>query len=530
MERPRTGEERDGVSQFDPLAGEAAPADEDPLGPEPRVPPGRVEPVVIPRWMQAVGLTVALLGISALGRASRPVLVLFIVASVIALILNPLVKLLQRVGLPRGAAIAVVLLGFFAAVAGTVALLVNPVSDQIRALQGDLPALIDNANASLASLQQWLDSRGLGIQIAGRGETALETVRSNVLRGSGDILSFARDLVTVILEAGFALILILVITIYMLLYGKQIGALVRGVMPPGDGTPEDDYPIRVQKSVFGYVRGQLTFSLVMGLSAGVALWLLGALGIFPAGQTYAVFFGVFYGFMELIPYVGPVLGSAPPILVALFQGEPLTAVWLVLLFLVLQQLEGHIVAPQIFSYSLRINPLVVIFVLLLGGHLHGIVGALVALPLAAILRETTMYLRRHLVLEPWGTPSASALREIPPVARQPSRRRCPECGTSATPSAQFCFACGAPLGPRLRRPTGDGPTERPPGRRSHFLPAWPARGPHWPVRRGSRPATGPEREPADTHPGADSADSPHTRSFEPSTPHRGDVTTPHDDP
>jgi hypothetical protein len=68
-----------------------------------------------------------------------------------------------------------------AAVAGTVTLLVNPVSDQIRALQRDLPALIDNANASLASLQQWLDGRGLGIQIAGRGETALETVRSNLL-------------------------------------------------------------------------------------------------------------------------------------------------------------------------------------------------------------------------------------------------------------------------------------------------------------------------------------------------------------
>ena len=149
MERPRTGEDRDGVPPVDPLAGEPAPADEDPIGPEPRVPPGRVEPVVIPRWMQAVGLTVTLLGLSALGRASRPVLVLFIVASVIALILNPLVKLLQRAGLPRGAAIAVVLLGFFAAVAGSVTLLVNPVSDQIRALQRDLPALIDNANVFL---------------------------------------------------------------------------------------------------------------------------------------------------------------------------------------------------------------------------------------------------------------------------------------------------------------------------------------------------------------------------------------------
>lgn len=511
-----TNDERDRVGEPEPdaLSGEPAPADEDPLGSEPQVPPGRVkpEPVVIPRWMQAVGLTVALLGLSALGRASGPVLMLFIVAGVIALILNPLVKLLQRGGLPRGVAIVVVLLGFFATVAGTVALLVNPVSNQIQALQRDLPGLIDNANASLATLQESLDKRGLGIQIAGRGETALESLRSNVLQGSGDVLSFARDLVTVILEAGFAMILTLVIAIYMLLYGKQIGALVRRVMPPGDGTPEDDYPIRVQKAVFGYVRGQLTFSLVMGVSAGVALWLFGALGIFPAGKTYAIFFGVFYGFMELIPYVGPVLGSAPPILVALFQGEPLTALWLALLFLVLQQLEGHIVAPQIFSHSLRMNPLVVIFVLLLGGHLYGIMGALVALPLAAIARESTMYLRRHLVLEPWGTPSAAVLRaDLPAAEARPARRRCPECGTSALPSAEFCFACGALVRLQLRQPDRGSsvePSSRPRGR---LLPTWSARRPRWPITRhpGSRKATtAPDSVPADVPPVADGADPP----------------------
>ena len=439
MERPRLaggGRDGDGVPEPGPRSGEAA--DEQAPAAKPRTPSAGVEPepVVIPRWIQLVGLAVGSIALFMLARASGPVLVLFVVAGVIALILNPLVSLLQRVGMRRGAAIAVVVLAFFGLVAGTVALLVNPVTDQIEALQRDLPGLIDNANASLSALQRSMDERGLGIQIARRGETALETLRSNVLRGSGDVLSFARDLVTTIVEAGFAMILTLVIAVYVLLYGKQIGALVRRAVPPGDGTPEDDYPILVQRAVFGYVRGQLTFSLVMGVSAGVSLWLFGVLGIFPAGQTYAIFFGMFYGLMELIPYVGPVLGSAPPILVALFQGEPLTALWLALLFLGLQQLEGHVVAPQIFSHSLRMNPLVVIFVLLLGGHFYGIVGALVALPLAAIARETAVYLRRHLVLEPWGTPSAPALRdELPAPEVRPARGRCPECGTTAMPTA-----------------------------------------------------------------------------------------------
>jgi predicted PurR-regulated permease PerM len=372
-----------------------------------------VEPVVVPRWVQAIVVAVALFALAGLAQAAAPVLLLFLVAAVISLIINPLVALLQRGRIPRGIAIGVVFALFFGVLAGSVALLVRPVTSQVEALEADLPRLIRSANTSLSRLQEQLDDRGIDIQIQRPGETALETLRASVLRGSGDVVSFTRDLVTLVAEAGFMLVLILVIAVYMLLYGERIGALTRRVMPPGDGTIEDDFPAGVQSAVFGYVRGQLAFSFIMGLSAGVALWVFGALGIFPAGQSYAVFFGVFYGLMELIPYLGPVLGALPPIMVALFQGEPLTALWLVLLFVALQQIEGHVVAPLVFGHSLRINPLLVIFALLLGGHLQGIIGALLALPLAAIARQTLLYLRRHLVMEPWGTPSAATLRGQP---------------------------------------------------------------------------------------------------------------------
>lgn len=381
-----------------------------------------VEPVVVPRWVQAVVVGVALFALAGLARAAAPVLLVFLVAAVISLIINPLVTVVQRAGIPRGIAIGVVFVGFFAALAGAVALLVRPVAGQVAAFQADLPRLVASANTSLASLQARLDEQELGIQIKRPGETALETLQATVLRGSGDVVAFTRDLVTRVAEAGFVLILILVIAVYMLLYGQQIGALARAVMPPGDGTLDDDYPARVQSAVFGYVRGQLTFSVIMGFSAGVSLWIFGALGIFPPGRSYAVFFGVFFGLMELIPYLGPVLGAVPPVMVALFQGEPLSALWLVLLFVALQQVEGHIVAPLIFGHSLRINPLLVIFALLLGGHLQGIPGALVALPLAAIARETLLYLRRHLVMEPWGTPTAAALREHPTGPPPPAPR------------------------------------------------------------------------------------------------------------
>jgi predicted PurR-regulated permease PerM len=229
------------------------------------------------------------------------------------------------------------------------------------------------------------------------------------------------------------------------------------MVPRGDGTPQDDFPTRIQAAVFGYVRGQLLFSLIMGTSAGVLLWILGSLGIFPQGKTYAFFFGAFYGFAELIPYVGPAIGAFPAVMIALFSGEPLDALWLVIAFTALQQIEGHIVAPTVFSQALRINPLLVIFALLLGGQLYGFLGAFIALPIAAILRETTVYLRRHVRLEPWDLPSVEPSKPSfaaePPVESPPAEpvaqeepARCPECGAPRRPGADACSECGTELG------------------------------------------------------------------------------------
>jgi predicted PurR-regulated permease PerM len=171
-------------------------------------------------------------------------------------------------------------------------------------------------------------------------------------------------------------------------------------MPTGDGTHADDYPHLVQRAVSRYVGGQLLFSAVMGASAGVSLYIFGLIGLFPDGKTYAIAFAVFYAAMELVPYIGPILGAAPPTIVALFT-KPISAVWLIVLFIGLQQLEGHVVAPQVFGHTLRINPILVIFALLLGLHVDSVVGALVALPILSVLNETVLYVRRHTTLESW---------------------------------------------------------------------------------------------------------------------------------
>jgi predicted PurR-regulated permease PerM len=373
--------------------------------------PATAEPprVLVPRWVQLVLLPLSLLALWALARAAGKVLLIFVVAAVIALVLNPLVAFLQhRTRLPRGLAVLSVYLAFFLALVGVGFLLANPISNQVRTFSSNLPHIVNEANSQIASFQGYLNKHGVHAKLVSQGKTALQTLQDQVSKSAGKLATFGGALLSEVAKALVDLVLVFVLSVYMLVYGQSISKLVRQAMPPGDGSRADDYPALAQHAVSRYVGGQLLFSLIMGTSTWAALYLFGVLGIFPDGRSYALAFAVFYGVMELVPYIGPILGAIPPVVLALFT-DPISALWVALLFVGLQQLEGHVVAPQIFSHTLRINPLLVIFALLLGLQLYGIIGALVALPILSVLRETAVYLHRHLKLEPWERSSGGLL-------------------------------------------------------------------------------------------------------------------------
>jgi predicted PurR-regulated permease PerM len=479
--------ERDGERDADRAGDSGAEAGSER---EAHSPPARVgtpvPPVVVPRWIQLVLLPLAIVGLWELARAIGSVLLIVIFAGVAALILNPPIKALERRGVPRGFGIPLMYLSLVALIALVGVLLSNPVATQVSHFQKDIPSIVRNANRELGNLQTFLGHHGIHIHIQKQGQTALDTIEKSITKRSGAIISFSSNVLQKLAAISFGLIISLVLSIYFLVYSASIGNLVRRVMPPGDGTREDDYPYRVQRAVLGYVRGQVLFSLLMGASATVALWIFGAVGIFPAGQHYALFFGGFYGLMELIPYVGPFLGALPPVIVALLD-HPITALWVTILFVVLQQLEGHLVAPQVFRISLRINPILIILALLIGDQLYGIAGALLALPVSTVLRETVLYLRRHLVLEPWSAAAAGAVGAGAgaggggpggggpggggpggggpggggPGGGGPAPGngglsvaddRCSECDAIPAAGDAFCRACGSPLEPRVRTP------------------------------------------------------------------------------
>jgi predicted PurR-regulated permease PerM len=157
----------------------------------------------------------------------------------------------------------------------------------------------------------------------------------------------------------------------------------------------------MEHAVAGYVKGQFLVSLIIGTSAGVGMWVLGATGLVPGADKYALLFGAWVAVTELIPYLGPWLGAIPAGIYAVVV-DPISLIWVTILFLVIHQIEGHVVVPKVMGSALRLHPLLVIFGLLAGGELYGFAGILVALPLLAAGRAVYEYFSERVELEPWA--------------------------------------------------------------------------------------------------------------------------------
>jgi predicted PurR-regulated permease PerM len=371
--------------------------------------PGGAPKIEIPRWIQLVGLPLLLLLAWVVAGAVRHVVFVFLVASLVALLLNPLVRALGRIWIPRGFAVAIVYLSFAAVMVVALVAVATVVVDQTQAASDRIETYLTEesgqtgrtgAERDLDRFQAWLDDHGLArIQVREQGQEFLDGIGTeDVQKYSSEVIDFAEGAAISIFELLFSLVLVIVVSIYMLLdFPRLTRAVDRRFPPPPGGAP---LVRRMEGALAGYVKGQALLSLVIGTSAGLGIWLLGLLGWVPGIERYAVLLGVWVGLMELIPYLGPWLGAVPAVAYALVV-DPVSAIWVTLLFLAIHQIEGHIVVPTIMGSALRLHPLLVIFGLLAGAEIYGLPGALMALPLLATVRAGWEFFSERIQLEPW---------------------------------------------------------------------------------------------------------------------------------
>jgi predicted PurR-regulated permease PerM len=364
--------------------------------------------ITVPRWIQLVGLPVLLLLALMLVRPLGHVIFLFLTAAVIAFTLNPLVRDLTRRRLPRGPAVAVVYVLFVALIGAVLGGIGTVAVNQARTAADRIDAYVTKEDAltgqtdleqDVDRLQRWLDARGLeNVDVEKSVTDWIDSLGAGELSGYvQDAISFAQGAALQLILFLFGIILTVVISVYMLLDMKRLEDTIDRRFPPHGGPPLTH---RIERALWGYVRGQVILSTVIGTSAGVGMWILGRTGAVDGAERYALLFGLWTAFIEVIPYIGPWLSTVPPAIYALFV-EPVGVLWVGVLFFFIYQVEGHVVVPNVMANALRLHPLLVIFGLLAGGELYGIPGVLIALPTMAGARAIWEFFGERVQLEKW---------------------------------------------------------------------------------------------------------------------------------
>lgn len=289
-----------------------------------------------------------------------------LVALFLALVLDPAVEWLVRHRFKRGWAVLVVALVLFVAVGTMVATLVPMLIHQGHELVERAPSLVERLSES--SAVQWADER-FGI---------IERLRTSFEGGAGKIATPALGAAKGLLHGLAGAITIITLTLFMLFFGGDLLGASFEWLPPQRRAEWKNVLQRLRKVVGGYVAGTVVVAAIGGVAMAVTLIVLRVPYFVPLGLLFAV--------LGIIPFLGAALGAVLLIGVTFASAGGKAALICAVVFFVYQQLENHVLRPLVQRKTLDMNPLVITLVLLAGTSLAGVVGTLLALPVAGAIQ------------------------------------------------------------------------------------------------------------------------------------------------
>lgn len=300
--------------------------------------------------------------------AIRDIIAILLFAIIIASAVDPIASWLRARGIPRTIGVLAVYLAAFAVLAGVVYLIVPPLAEEVRDLSTTFPSLLGRLTTGIHGVSRVSEQLSTGLESLFRtaGER-LSTVGASLLGATATILG-----------GVFAGIAILVISFYLSVREKGIENLLRSVTPAEHEVYLVDLWQRTQRKMGRWLQGQVLLGLIVAAMVYVGLTLLNV--------KFALSLALLAGIFEIIPIVGPILAAIPAVVFALSQSLLLGAI-VAVLYTVIQQIESHIVIPNVLQKIIGLNPVIIILSLLVGAKLAGITGMLLAIPVAAALAE-----------------------------------------------------------------------------------------------------------------------------------------------
>jgi putative permease len=332
------------------------------------------------RVITALLIAVALI---AAGYAIRHTFSCFLLAFVIAYLLDPFVVLMERRKLARNYGIIILygLLGLFSVF---FILYLGPLLNlRWESMIRDLPLYLQKGKEIM---QKW--QGGIG-PVGATGEW--RWLMDNLVGGMDELVSRIGSgvyaAVTQVFFNLFNLVLAPILVFFMLFYKQEIKTGIKKWIPPGQSYTILEMGREVNASIGGYIKGQLFVSLIVAVLSSIALFFLEV--------DYPLFNGIFAGLASIIPFIGVIIATIPPLFFAYVKFQSgLIIVKVIAAFAVIYFLEGYVIKPLVFKEAMNLNPLVTIIAVMAFGELMGFWGILLAIPIAAAVKIFSSHLRR----------------------------------------------------------------------------------------------------------------------------------------
>jgi predicted PurR-regulated permease PerM len=330
----------------------------------------------------------------------------------IVFLLEPLVKVFERRGMPRPVGAMLSLLIMIAVIVAIGALVWPTVREQGIEFIEQLPDLYVGiadwlqgmAQRFDLDLEEFLSQEAIEAWL--RDPANQETIQNLLFgfgAGAGVVLRGVAETIAVVFLAP-------VLAIYILMDLKKFQSNSLELTPPRYRTEVAYVGGEVGTAMGLFVRGQLLVAFIVGVASSIGMWLI--------GLPFWLLVGIIAGFLNLIPFLGPVVGGALAALIALLNGDVWQAVWAVVIMIVIQQIDNHAITPMVQRARVNLSPLVIVLALIVGGSLAGLLGVLVAIPVTAAVRIVVGHLWRTRVLgQSWQEANAAMIEVTEPPER-----------------------------------------------------------------------------------------------------------------
>ncbi len=296
----------------------------------------------------------------------RDIILILFLSIVLSSALDPWVSWLERRHFPRSFGIAAVYVLLFTAISVIGVLIAPAVSSQVKVLANKLPGYYQQA------VDKWnLNTPSLGAATSQN----IDTISSTLNSLAGKVIPAVKG----IFGGGFTVFLVLVLTFYLSVEDRGLKRFFRSILPINYQPYFTRVMNKVQRKMGRWLRGQLFLSLVIFLITGASLFVI---NFITDAIPYWLVLALIAGILEIIPFLGPFLSGVIAVLLVV-GSSPWAAVAVIILYFVVQQLENHILVPKVMQKTVGLNPIIIILVIVIGGRLAGIIGALIAIPVAA---------------------------------------------------------------------------------------------------------------------------------------------------